>query len=203
MDIAQLVAQMQDTLSTIHATLASLNTAEHDAKLDELEARRDNTIKHLLAAFSAESEVLHQKRLAQREEIAERRRIEDEERERRRRQEDEELAERDKQEDEARDGRLLHETNEVEEETDHLMIEIEEEAQRAIDEGQKKLMGLEERRKVRNPYPRVLCVPHVLTVSPTGAQPPHRGAAEGTNHPFSTQEIEARQQPAASCGYTK
>ncbi|KAK4655314.1 hypothetical protein QC762_300860 [Podospora pseudocomata] len=150
MDIAQLVAQMQDTLSTIHTTLASLNTAEHDAKLDELEARRDNTIKHLLAAFSAESEVLHQKRLAQREEIAKRRRIEDEERERRRRQEDEELAERDKQEDEARDGRLLHETNEVEEETDHLMIEIEEEAQRAIDEGQKKLMGLEERRKELN-----------------------------------------------------
>ncbi|KAK0670160.1 hypothetical protein QBC41DRAFT_98254 [Cercophora samala] len=150
MDIAQLVAQMQDTLTTIHTTLASLNTAEHDAKLDELEARRDSTIKHLLAAFSAESEVLHHKRKTQREEIAERRRIEDEERERRRRQEDEELAERDRQEDEARDGRLLHETNEVEEETDHLMNEVEEEAQRAIDEGQKKLMNLEERRKELN-----------------------------------------------------
>ncbi|KAK0736205.1 hypothetical protein B0T21DRAFT_411393 [Apiosordaria backusii] len=150
MDAAQLVAQMQETLSTIHTTLASLNTAEHDAKLDELEARRDSTIKHLLAAYSLESQVLHHRRLAEREEIAERRRIEDEERERRRRQEDAELEERNKQEDEARDGMLLHETNEVEDETDHLMLEVEKDAQRVIDEGQKKLMDLEERREELN-----------------------------------------------------
>lgn len=47
---------------------------------------------------------------------------------------------------------------------DYFMIEIEEEVQRVIDEGQKKLMGLEEWRKVCNFYLRVLCVFYVLIV---------------------------------------
>ncbi|KAK4182816.1 hypothetical protein QBC35DRAFT_395203 [Podospora australis] len=149
-DVGQLVAQMQDTLTTIHTTLASLNTTEHDAKLDELEEKRDKTIKQLLNNFSAESEALAQRRKATREEIAERRRIEDEERERRRRQEDEELAERERLEDEARDGKLLADTNDVEEETDNLMIQVEEEAQKLIEEGEKKLKVLEEKRRELN-----------------------------------------------------
>ncbi|KAK4202421.1 hypothetical protein QBC40DRAFT_169372 [Triangularia verruculosa] len=195
MDVSQLVAQMQDTLSTIHTTLASLNTTEHDAKLDELEARRDNTIKHLLAAFSAESHVLLQKRQAEREELAERRRVEDEERERRRRQEDEEVAERNKQEDEARDGRLLHETNEVEEETDHLMHEIEEEARRALDEGQKRLMNLEGRRKELNHHiEEQLRVPIIPT--------PPRRSRRGSNMPpvGATQSIPT--EPASSGSFS-
>ncbi|KAK4221562.1 hypothetical protein QBC38DRAFT_349572, partial [Podospora fimiseda] len=150
MDVTKLVMEMQDTLSTIRTTLASLNTSEHDAKLDELELKRDNTIKKLLNDFSAESEVLTQQRKAERDEIAERRRREDEEREIRRRLEDEELAARDHKEDEVRDGKLLAQTNVVEEETDNLMIQIEEEAQRVIEEGHRKLKALEEKRQELN-----------------------------------------------------
>ncbi|KAK4161521.1 hypothetical protein QBC43DRAFT_268352 [Cladorrhinum sp. PSN259] len=148
MDVTKLVTEMQETLSTIHTTLASLNTSEHDAKLDELELKRDTTIKQLLSAFTEESEALSQKRKAEREEIAERRRREDEEREIRRRLEDEELAARDHHEDEVRDGKLLAESNVVEEETDNLMVQIEEEAQRVVEEGQRKLKALEEKRQV-------------------------------------------------------
>ncbi|KAK3986003.1 hypothetical protein QBC44DRAFT_373582 [Cladorrhinum sp. PSN332] len=150
MDVTKLVMEMQETLSTIHTTLASLNTSEHDAKLDELELKRDTTIKQLLNDFTAESEALTQKRQAEREEIAERRRREDEEREIRRRLEDEQLASRDHNEDEVRDNKLLAQTNVVEEETDTLMAQIEEEAQRAIEEGHQKLKALEEKRQELN-----------------------------------------------------
>ena len=148
MDVSALVAEMHDTLSTIHSTIASLDTVEHDGKLDELEHRRDLSIQALVDAFSAETASLGQKRRAERDDIAERRRREDEERERRRRLEDEELAARDHQQDQDRDGRLREQTKNLEDEIDDLMDQIEGEAQRMIEDGRKKLAALEERRKV-------------------------------------------------------
>ncbi len=56
MDVSNLVAQMHETLSTIHSTLAALSTTSHDAQLDSLERQRDSAIQALLAAFSTESE---------------------------------------------------------------------------------------------------------------------------------------------------
>ncbi|KAK4459989.1 hypothetical protein QBC42DRAFT_333756 [Cladorrhinum samala] len=172
MDVTKLVVQMQETLATIHTTIAALDTSEHDAKLDELEAKRDATIKQLLSAFAAESEALSRKREAKRAELVDRRRREDEERERRRRQEDEEVAARDHQEDEARDGALLAQTNVVEEETDTMLDQIEEDAQRTIEEGHKKLMALEKKRQVscRASY----CEGLRSNRRCLGTQPPHR-----------------------------
>ncbi|KAK5652190.1 hypothetical protein OQA88_10687 [Cercophora sp. LCS_1] len=150
MDVSVLVAQMHDTLSTINTTIASLTTAEHDHRLDELEARRDSTIQSLVAAFTAEAEAVEHQRQVERQEIAERRRREDEERERRRRQEDEELEMRDRRQDEELDNKLKDETRGVEEETDEMMNQVEEEAERFIEEGRARLRALEERRKELN-----------------------------------------------------
>ncbi|KAK3389966.1 hypothetical protein B0H63DRAFT_507419 [Podospora didyma] len=150
MDVSVLVAEMQDTLSTIHNTIASLDTAEHDARLDELEQKRDNAIQALLAGFTAESDHLSQKRKAERDEIADRRRKEDEERERRRKLEDEELATRNQQQDDERDEKLKYDTKDVEDETDGLMNQVEEEAQRMLEEGRERLTALEEKRRELN-----------------------------------------------------
>ncbi|KAK3933831.1 hypothetical protein QBC46DRAFT_431043 [Diplogelasinospora grovesii] len=150
MDVSALVSQMHDTLSTIHSTIASLDTSQHDAKLDELEQKRESAIRGLLAAFAAENESLSQKRKTERDEIAERRRREDEEREKRRRLEDEELAQRDRHEDEERDGSLKDKTKDVEEETEEQMVQVEEEAKKMLEEGRAKLSALEERRRELN-----------------------------------------------------
>jgi hypothetical protein len=148
MDVSALVAQMQETLATIHSTLASLDPNVYDAKLDELERKRDEAIQFLAIAFSAESERLERKRRAEREVIAEQRRKEDEERERRRREEDERLAARDREEDAARDGKLKEDTERVGQETDNLMDQAEEEARMAMAKGWEKLTALQERRRV-------------------------------------------------------
>lgn len=148
MEVSTLVSQMNETLSTIHNTIASLNTAEHDARLDELEQEREKHLQALHTAFSDESSAISQKRKAEREEIAERRRKEDEERERRRRQEDEEFEAKARAEDEERDGDFREHTKEVEEKTDHLMAQVEEEAQRLLEEGKERLRVLEEKRRV-------------------------------------------------------
>jgi hypothetical protein len=148
MDVPALVSQMNDTLSTIHSTIASLNTTAHDARLDDLERQRDLTISSLNAVFAEETDVLSRRRSTQREEIAERRRREDEERERRRRAEDEELAEAERREDDERRNRLDEEARGVELETDEKMGTVEEEAQRMLEEGRESLRLLEERRKV-------------------------------------------------------
>lgn len=148
MDVPTLVSQMNETLSTIHSTIASLNTTAHDARLDDLERQRDLAISSLNAAFAQETEALSRQRGAERDEIVERRRREDEERERRRREEDEELAEAQRKEDEERRGRLDGEAKGVEEETDEMMGSVEDEAQRMLEEGKEKLRALEEKRKV-------------------------------------------------------
>ncbi|KAK3290536.1 uncharacterized protein B0H64DRAFT_452680 [Chaetomium fimeti] len=150
MDVSELVSQMQDTLATIHSTLQSLDPKVHDAKLDDLEKRRDDAIRALTAAFSAEAESLDQKRKAEREEIGERRRKEDEERDRRRREEDNELAAKDREEDQARDRKLKEDSKDVEQETDELMSRVEEEAHMATTEGREKLQALQERRRELN-----------------------------------------------------
>ncbi|KXX80018.1 hypothetical protein MMYC01_203434 [Madurella mycetomatis] len=139
MDVVALFTQMQDTLSTINTTLTSLNTSDHDAKLDELEQKRDDAIRALCAAFAAESEFLDRKRKAEREEIAARRR-----------REDEELAARDLKEDEDRNGKLKFDTDVIEQDTDHLMSQVEEEARMVIEEGREKLKDLEARRRELN-----------------------------------------------------
>ncbi|KAK3312229.1 hypothetical protein B0H66DRAFT_578457 [Apodospora peruviana] len=162
MEVSTLVSQMQETLSTIHDTIAKFNTAEHAARLDELEQEREKHIQSLLTAFSDESSALSQKRKAQRDAIAEQRRKEDEERERRRRLEDEEFADRARMEDEERDGDLKEQTKGVDEKTDMLMAQVEEEAQRMLEEGRERLRKLEERRKCANGH------------HPAGAQPAHR-----------------------------
>jgi hypothetical protein len=137
MDVATLVTQMQDTLSRIHHTLASLDQTSYDSKIDELEKKRDTAIQTLSADFAAESDFLDRKRKALREEIAERRR-----------REDEELAAKERQEDEERNRKLQLDKDGIEEEIDSLMCQVEREAQMATEEGQKKLRELENRRRV-------------------------------------------------------
>lgn len=151
MDVSALVAQMQQTLATIHTTLASLDPSFYDERLDELEKERDHAIHALSAAFSAESEFLEKKRQAEREVIAEQRRKEDEERERRRHEEDEKLAARDREEDMARQSKLKEDTEDIEQEIDDLMSKVEEEARVAAVEGRDKLKALQEKRRVKWP----------------------------------------------------
>ncbi|KAK4130254.1 hypothetical protein BT67DRAFT_391636 [Trichocladium antarcticum] len=147
-DVTALVTQMQETLATIHATLASLDTAAQDSKLDGLEKTRDDAVGAIAAAFSAESEALAHGRRSEREEIAEQRRKEDAERERKRREEDAMLATRDRVEDEARDGKFKDETEQIERETDIWMNQVEEDARVALAGGYEKLRRLQERRRV-------------------------------------------------------
>lgn len=148
MDVSALVTQMQKTLTAIDAALASLDSAVHGAKFDELERKRADAIGALSAAFAAESEALGQRRRAERDEIAERRRKEDEDRERRRQEEDAELAARDRRQDEERDERLKAETEEIERRTDGLMVRAEDEARMAVAEGREKIKALQKRQKV-------------------------------------------------------
>ncbi|KAK1765921.1 hypothetical protein QBC33DRAFT_516339 [Phialemonium atrogriseum] len=150
MDVSALVSQMNETLSTIHSTIASLKTTGHDSRLDDLERQRDLAISSLHKAFDQEDTVLSQRRQAERDEIAQRRRREDEELERRRRLEDEELAEKQIREDDERRARLEGKARGVEEETDEQMGVVEEEAQRMLDEGRDKLRLLEEKRQELN-----------------------------------------------------
>ena len=148
MDVPALVAEMHETLTTIHATLASLNTTQHGTRLDELEKQRDSAVQALLAAFSTESTDIHQKREAGRAELVEARRLEDEERERRRRREDEEQAAQQRKEDDDRDRRLDGDTRAIEDEADGQMSTVEGDAENMILEGRQKLKDLEARRCV-------------------------------------------------------
>jgi hypothetical protein len=174
-DVSALVVEMQDLLATIQNTLASLDPNVQDAKLDELERKRDDAIEALSNAYLAESELLNRKRKAEREALAEQRRKEDEERERRRHEEDEELAARDRDEDQARDGRFKEDTEEVEEEMDGLMNLVEEEARIAAAEGREKIRAMQERRRVGfSPSPE-LRERALTTISTAGTQPSHRG----------------------------
>ncbi|EAQ88472.1 predicted protein [Chaetomium globosum CBS 148.51] len=150
MDVSDLVSQMQDTLAAIHSTLQSLDPKVHDAKFDDLEKKRDEAIKALTAAFSAEADELERKRKAEREEIIERRRKEDEERELRRREEDKDVAAKAHEEDEVRSRKLKEETEDVEQETDELMSRVEEEAHEAATKGREKLQTLQEKRRELN-----------------------------------------------------
>lgn len=181
MDVSELVSQMQDTLATIHDTLQSLDPKVHDAKLDELERKRDDTIKALTAAFSAEADDLERKRKAEREEIAEQRRKEDEERDRRRHEEDEQLTAKDHEQDQARDRKLKEDTEDVEQKTDELMSRVEEEARTAATEGRQKLQELQEKRRVC-----AISLGHIQPNSNSsliGTQPSHRGTTgDDTSH---------------------
>jgi hypothetical protein len=47
MGVSTLVSQMYQTLSTIHSTLASLDTTSHDARLPELQRQRDSALSTL------------------------------------------------------------------------------------------------------------------------------------------------------------
>ncbi|KAI8288926.1 hypothetical protein K4K59_006619 [Colletotrichum sp. SAR11_240] len=151
-DVATLVAQMNEALASIHATIEGLSTsaAESDTKLDELEKKRDNTIAELQAAYEQEQAELAAARQKELEEIAEQRRKEDEEREARRRREDEELAARKAKEDEEKLNTFDTTTHNVEDETDGLMDDIEDEAAKVIAEGEAKLAELEKKRAELN-----------------------------------------------------
>ena len=151
MQVSALVAEMQETLATIHNTLASLDSSFHDEKLDKLEKKRHDAIQALSSAFSAESELLDRRRWAERDMIIELRRKEDEEREEKRREEDEKLAVRDREEDVARDGKLEEDIDDIEQETDKLMSQVEGEAHVATVEGRDKLKELQEKRRVSIP----------------------------------------------------
>ncbi|OHF03046.1 hypothetical protein CORC01_01804 [Colletotrichum orchidophilum] len=152
MDVATLVAQMNEALASIHSTIEGLSTsaAESDSKLDELEQKRDMTLAELKTTYEKEREELaaaHQKEL---EDIAEQRRKEDEEREARRRREDEELAARKAKEDEEKQGSFDTTTRNVEDEMDNLMDTVEEETAKTISEGEAKLAELEAKRTELN-----------------------------------------------------
>lgn len=148
-DICGLVSQMQEILTQIHSTITSLDTAFHDAKLDELEKQRGDALQQLSAAFNAETQALQMKRRAEREAVAERRILEDEERERKRKEEDQQLALRDLEEDDAREAKLKSEAQRIEQETGELMMRVEEEARAAVTEGRQRLEALQEKRRVR------------------------------------------------------
>ncbi|GKT59746.1 hypothetical protein ColTof4_10971 [Colletotrichum tofieldiae] len=152
MDVATLVAQMNEALASIHATIEGLSTsaAESDTKLDELEQKRDMTLAELKAAYEKEQEELAAARQKELEEIAEQRRREDEEREARRRREDEELAARKAKEDDEKQGTFDTTTRNVEDEMDDLMDNVEEETAKKIAEGEAKLAELEEKRRELN-----------------------------------------------------
>ncbi|EJT78035.1 hypothetical protein GGTG_03138 [Gaeumannomyces tritici R3-111a-1] len=149
-DVAALVSQMSETLAQIHETIAGLDTATHDSKLDALEQECDSAIQALQESFELESADLDRKRKSAREEIAEQRRKEDEEREARRRREDEELAQSEQTEDEQRQVKLDEQTEGIEEQTDAKMEEAEEEERKRLEEGERRLVDLEERRKEIN-----------------------------------------------------
>ncbi|EFQ33791.1 hypothetical protein CGRA01v4_12353 [Colletotrichum graminicola] len=151
-DVATLVAQMNDALASIHSTIEGLSTsaAESDTKLDELEQKRDMTLAELKAAYEKEQEELAAARQKELEEIAEQRRREDEEREARRRREDEERAALKAKEDEEKQGTFNTTTRNVEDEMDNLMDNIEEETAKKLAEGEAKLAQLEEKRKELN-----------------------------------------------------
>ncbi|KAL8382446.1 hypothetical protein RB595_006298 [Gaeumannomyces hyphopodioides] len=149
-DVTALVSQMSETLAQIHETIAGLDTAAHDSKLDALEQECESAIQALQESFELESADLDRKRKSTREEIAEQRRKEDEEREARRRREDEELVQNEQTEDEQRQVKLHEQTEGIEEQTDAKMDEAEEEARRRLEEGERRLVDLEERRKEIN-----------------------------------------------------
>ncbi|KAK2042462.1 hypothetical protein LZ31DRAFT_470245 [Colletotrichum somersetense] len=151
-DVATLVAQMNDALASIHSTIEGLSTsaAESDTKLDELEQKRDMTLAELKAAYEKEQQELAAARQKEQEEIAEQRRREDEEREARRRREDEERAARKAKEDEEKQGTFDTTARNVEDEMDSLMDNIEEETAKKIAEGEAKLAQLEEKRRELN-----------------------------------------------------
>lgn len=148
MDVSGLVAQMNDTLAAIHTTIGGLSTAEHDAKLDELEQKRDVTLAALRAGFEQESDDLVVQRRRERDQIAERRRKEDEEIAARRKKEDEELSSRCSSEDNERQDKFSNVTRSVEDEIDGLMESVEATAQEMIEEGRKRLSQLEDKRRV-------------------------------------------------------
>ncbi|TIC99164.1 hypothetical protein CH35J_004998 [Colletotrichum higginsianum] len=152
MDVATLVAQMNEALASIHATIEGLSTsaAESDTKLDELEQKRDMTLAELKAAYEKEQQELAAARQKELDDIAEQRRREDEEREARRRREDEELAARKAKEDEEKKGTFDTTTRNVEDEMDDLMDSIEEETAKKIAQGEAKLAELEEKRRELN-----------------------------------------------------
>ncbi|KAF3809865.1 hypothetical protein GCG54_00014078 [Colletotrichum gloeosporioides] len=151
-DVATLVAQMNEALASIHATIEGLSNsaAESDTKLDELEKKRDNTIAELQAAYEKEQAELAAARQKELEEIAEQRRKEDEEREARRRREDEELAARKAKEDEEKLHTFDTTTHNVEDEMDGLMDDIEDATAKVIAEGEAKLAELEKKRAELN-----------------------------------------------------
>ncbi|KAK6211219.1 hypothetical protein QIS74_10483 [Colletotrichum tabaci] len=152
MDVATLVAQMNEALASIHATIEGLSTsaAESDTRLDELEQKRDMTLAELKAAYEKEQQELAAARQKELDDIAEQRRREDEEREARRRREDEELAARKAKEDEEKKGTFDTTTRNVEDEMDDLMDSIEEETAKKIAQGEAKLAELEEKRRELN-----------------------------------------------------
>ncbi|KAK1963736.1 hypothetical protein LY78DRAFT_640916 [Colletotrichum sublineola] len=151
-DVATLVAQMNDALASIHSTIEGLSTsaAESDTKLDELEQKRDMTLAELKAAYEKEQQELAAARQKELEEIAEQRRREDEEREARRRREDEERAARKAKEDEEKQGTFDTTTRNIEDEMDDLMDNVEQETAKKIAEGEAKLAELEEKRRELN-----------------------------------------------------
>ncbi|ORY70460.1 uncharacterized protein BCR38DRAFT_107247 [Pseudomassariella vexata] len=146
MDVATLVQQMHDNLSQIHQTVAGLNTDSHNARLDELEQKRDSILAQLQTNYEREHEELESKRRAETEAISEQRRKEDAERDARRRREDEDLRKRARDEDEQRKSKFEGEREEVDEEIEPLMDEVEEEARKVIGEGERRLRELQERR---------------------------------------------------------
>ncbi len=123
--------------------------AHSEAKLDELEQKRDTLLSDLKLEYETEQEEIAAKRKQEEDDIAEQRRKEDEEREARRKKEDDEFLERIAAQDVERQGKYDEETRRVEDEADEGLDGIEEEVRKLFDEGQAKLTELEEKRKVR------------------------------------------------------
>ncbi|EPE10967.1 hypothetical protein F503_06062 [Ophiostoma piceae UAMH 11346] len=149
-EVTELVSQMHETLSDIRSTISSITSLQHESLLDNVEKHRDTTVASLELEFTVETTDLAQRRAAEISAIEEQRRREDEEREARRRQEDAALKAKAKAEDDARQLALATKTLELEEQTEAEMARIEAEADRMLDEGQARLVTLEQRRKDLN-----------------------------------------------------
>ncbi|KAI0001391.1 hypothetical protein F4779DRAFT_137670 [Xylariaceae sp. FL0662B] len=150
MDVASLIQQMQDVLSEINNTITGLSARQYDARLGELEQRRDQLLTDLRARFDKGKKALESKHKAEIEDIKEKRRKEDEEREARRRQEDEELRKKNSKENIEKKREFDEEVNSVENETAHQMDDIERKAQEGFENDKQKLYALEEKRREIN-----------------------------------------------------
>ena len=149
MDVLSLVAQMSDTISEIHSTVAAISSYSCTSEtLSKLDLRCDAELASLDKKLRDETLTVHSERQRKRKELLERRRKEDEEISRLRQLEDEEILEMEMNEDNDRNNRYEAERERIEDIAESEMEAVESEATKRVAEGQAKLQELEKKRQV-------------------------------------------------------